>query len=167
MLAACHSSQGVPLAVDATLLSCLHADGTPFSRAHYQKGSTFARAEKNKRDTYPEMVESSVFKVKTVACELGGRFNKEAKTLVTELAASQASSEVSVLRKTATRAWQSRWLAMLSVTVQNSVASTLVNEGTSFLTGDGFSPPTVEVCLSRRDVVEVEGDLSDARDREQ
>ena len=53
-------SQGVPLAVNATVVSPLHAGGLPFARAHFQRGSTFHRADKSKRDTYPELVGSSV-----------------------------------------------------------------------------------------------------------
>ena len=140
-------SQGVPLAVDATVVSPLHADGTPFARAHFHRGSTFHRAEKSKRDTYPELVGSSVLRLMTVACEVGGRFNTEAKTLVTQLAEAKARSEVRVLRSSATRAWQNRWFTLLSVSVQNAVASTLVNEGTSFAISDGLAPPAVDVCL--------------------
>ena len=52
------------------------------------------------------------------------------------------------------RAWFQRWSVLLSVSVQNSLAATLVEEGRGFSEGDGYLPLSVEVCLSRKDRVE-------------
>ena len=51
--------RGVPKGADVTMTSPLHADGTPWSRAEEINGVAIARGEKNKRDTYSELVDSS------------------------------------------------------------------------------------------------------------
>ena len=142
-------AQGVPLAVDATLVSPVRADGTPSPRAHYLPGSTFARAEKLKQTTYPELVQSSVLRLKTVACEVCGRWNSVALNLLDELATARARTEVKVLQSAASRAWRSRWTEMLAVSVQEALASTLANEGKGLLESDGKQPVSVDVCLAR------------------
>ena len=64
---------GIPIAVDASIVSPLqHADGTPHVHADTRPGSSLARAEKHKADTYPELLRSSQLRLETVACETGG-----------------------------------------------------------------------------------------------
>ena len=50
---------GIPVVIDASIVSPLHADGTPHPKATEQPGASMRRAEKSKNDTYPELVESS------------------------------------------------------------------------------------------------------------
>ena len=52
---------GVPEAVDATLVSAIHANGEPYARADVVPGVALRRAGERKRDNYPELVDSSVF----------------------------------------------------------------------------------------------------------
>ena len=142
---------GVPLAVDATVVSCLHANGAPFPGAAQGRGSTFARAERCKRAAYPELCDSSVLKLKTVACTTGGAWNRTATCLLTEAADARARSEVPVLRSAARRAWLQRWTAMLSVCVQDTLAATLVSDSASLLDScDGQQPLSLDVWLSER-----------------
>ena len=142
---------GVPLAVDATVVSCLHADGTPFPGAVLGRGSTFARAERCKRTTYPELCDSAVLKLKTIACTTGGAWNRTALELVAADADARARGEVTALRGSARRAWQQRWTCMLSVSVQDSLAATLVNDGASLLDVSAAKQPLgLEVWLSER-----------------
>ena len=68
--------RGVPLAVDATLVSALHADGRPWPRAAERDGVAIQRAEDAKRRTYWELVRSDVVRLVTVACETGGRLSE-------------------------------------------------------------------------------------------
>ena len=46
-------ARGIPVAVDATIVSPLHADGTPWYRAAVVPGISFERARKDKERTYP------------------------------------------------------------------------------------------------------------------
>ena len=65
-------ARGIPVAVDATLVSPLHADGTPFPGADTKAGISFQRAERSKATAYPEVVNSSLLQLVTVASETGG-----------------------------------------------------------------------------------------------
>ena len=140
-----------PLALDATVVSCLHADGRPFPGATAGRRSTFARAERLKRATYPELCASAVLKLKTVACTTGGAWNTTALEVLAEAADGRARSEVPVLRGAARGAWCQRWTCMLSVSVQSSLAATLVNDGASLLDGSEQKQPlSLDVWLDAR-----------------
>ena len=65
-------ARGVPLAVDATMVSVLHCDGSPWARADQTPGVALGRAENSKNATYPELVASSTALLTTLACEVGG-----------------------------------------------------------------------------------------------
>ena len=118
------AARGVPLAVDATLVSPLHSDGTPFPHADTSPGVALSRAESTKARTYPELVNSSLLRLWTVAHGIGGRLNGQGAQLLTEAAHTWAMSEPSVLRRTAARNWRTRWTTLLSVAVQDSLAAT-------------------------------------------
>lgn len=139
---------GVPIAVDATLVSPLHVDGSPYGRADQKPGVAFGRAEHSKRTTYPELVDSPVLRLLTVATETGGRFNRTAKTLIADAARARARSEPRVLERAAARGWMTRWITMLAVAAQDALAATLVNEGVGQLDGvDGYAPLAVDIWL--------------------
>ena len=95
---------------------------------------------------------SSVLKLKTVACEVGGRWNDVALSLLDEVATARARSEVEVLQAAASRAWRKRWTELLAVSVLGALASTLVNEGNGLLELDGKPPVAVDVCLDTANV---------------
>merc|ERR1712167_304835 len=60
----------------------------------------------------------------------------------------KSNSEPPVLRSAARRAWKARWLEMLAVCTQDSLAATLVDEGLSLEdSGTGPGPLSVGVWL--------------------
>lgn len=139
---------GVPLAVDATMVSPLRADGTTSGAASRAPGTALKAAEDDKRRTYPELVGSPLLRLCTVACEVGGRFNSQAVSLLEQLALARARTEVPVLRRAAARAWRNRWLTLLAVCAQDALAATLVDEGSSLLdAADSVPPLAVDVWL--------------------
>ena len=141
-------ARGVPLAVDCTLVSPLRADGSPFPRAERVAGVSFGRAEQSKKNTYPELVDSPVVQLLTVASETGGRMSSAAGKLLAAAAYARARGEPPVLRKAAVRAWRTRWITMISVCIQDALAATLVNDGAGILDGaDGPAPLGVHVWL--------------------
>ena len=91
------------------------------------------RAEKKKRDTYPELVESAQLRLLTAAIEVGGRLSKEARDVLKELARARSLSEPLALRAAVARSLRSRWLTMVSVISQDALAATLLNDGVAFL----------------------------------
>ena len=141
-------ARGVPLAIDATVISPLHADGTAWAKAARVPGQCFARAYKHKEDTYPELVDSNVLRLSVAAVEIGGRVCSEALELLEGLAAAKARTEPKALRRQAARMWKARWTTLLAVAVQDAVAATLVDDGSRFLdAADCPAPASSEVWL--------------------
>ena len=86
----------------------------------------------------------------TAAAEIGGRLSKDALELLDAAAAGRACTEPRILRRQAARAWRARWIAMLSIAIQDAVAATLVAEGTCTLDAAAGGPPTaVDVWLDQ------------------
>ena len=139
----CH---GVPLAVDATLVSPLRGDGSPHPAAAERPGVSLRRAEQAKSRAYPELVESSVLRLTTAAMEVGGRTNLASRRLLRTAAAARARSEPLPLRPPAARRWLGRWQKMLAVAAQRALAASLVDDGLALLDGiDGEAPPPAEL----------------------
>ena len=132
---------GIPVAVDATMVSPLHADGTPHAGAAARPGVALERGRKDKERTYPELLTSSRLRLLTAAVETGGRMSKDALRLLSELSTFKASSEPPALRASAARAWRARWLTMISTVCQDSLAATLVDDGVSLLDVAACSAP--------------------------
>ena len=85
-------ARGIPVAIDATIVSPLHADGTPWKDADTMVGTALRRAERSKDATYPELFGSRQLHLLTVACETGGRFNKTSLDVLGQLAHAKARS---------------------------------------------------------------------------
>ena len=127
------------------------ADGTPFPGADTKAGISFQRAERSKATTYPELVNSSLLQLVTVASETGGRLNRAGCSLLADAAVARARTQPAVLRKAAARGWRTRWTTLVAVSVQSSLAATLVNDGTCLLDApDGPAPLSVDVWLNSR-----------------
>ena len=138
--------RGTPLGVDATLVSASHADGTPWAGAAAADGVAIRRAEAAKRRTYPELVNSSVIRLVTVACEVGGRWNHATQELLRGLAGARARAAPPALQATAKAAWARRWSSHLSLAVQSALAATLVDDVPVELDGaDAEAPCDVAV----------------------
>ena len=71
---------GIPLAIDATIVSPLHADGSVWDGADMVPRRNFKRTVKNKHTTYPELVDSNVLRLIVVATEVGGQLNQNGAT---------------------------------------------------------------------------------------
>ena len=84
--------RGVPVAVDATLVSAVHANGQPLARADKQAGVALKVAERRKRNAYPELVDNSVLRLATVAHETGGRANGDDHKLLDAAASAKVRS---------------------------------------------------------------------------
>ena len=139
---------GVPLAVDATLVSPLHADGTPWPRADERSGVAIRRAEKDKATTYPELVQSPIALLTTLACEVGGRWSQKCQETISQLSHARARSVAQHLRAAYRRALEARWWAMLSCTQQNALAATLHDDSVLLLDAhDAEGPVAADAIL--------------------
>ena len=143
--------QGIPVAVDVTMVSPLKADGEPHAHADRQVGLALGRGRRKKEQTYPELLDSSRLRLVTFGVETGGRISHEAAKLLCDLADFRARQEPQVLRASVARSFRARWATMFSVVCQDSLAATLVDDGVGFLdaTCTG-SPLGVDVWLDER-----------------
>ena len=142
------ANKGIPLAIDATLVSPLHADGSPLDNAVSAPGTALRNAERGKRMTYPELVTSPFLRLYTVATEIGGRQNRNATDLLIYASHYRARNDPPVLRSASARAWQQRWQTMLSVTVQDALVATLTEDTFPLLDAShGYAPQPTDVWL--------------------
>lgn len=141
-------AHGRPVAVDATLISPLHADGSPWSGAERTPGISFQRALSDKHRTYPELTDSDVVQLVVAATETGGRLSAGALELLDAAAQGKAQDEPPVLRQQAARSWRARWQTLLGVAAQDALAATLLQEGTLLLdAAAGQEPTSIDVWL--------------------
>ena len=140
--------RGIPLAVDVTLVSPLHTDGTVWTAADKSPGKAIRRAETSKQGTYPELVDSSILRLSTVAGEVGGRWSEDAARLIQDMAFARSREAPRKLRSSAVVAWRKRWWTMLSVATQDTLAATMVNDRVEILdAADGEAPELTEVLV--------------------
>ena len=126
----------------------LHADRSPWDGADAADGVAIARAEEDKRDTYPEMVASSRCRLVVLACEIGGRWSDTCTALLRALAAYRADKAPPLLREAARAAWMTRWTTLLGVAQQAALAASLAADVPCELDGVvGDAPPLADVLL--------------------
>ena len=67
---------GAQLAVDATLVSPLHCDGSAHPGAAHTDGAVLALARRRKERTYPELIDRNArARLVVLAVEIGGRLS--------------------------------------------------------------------------------------------
>ena len=94
------------------------------------------------------MDHADTVKLIVAGTELGGRMNNDALELLDAAAYARAQSEPRALQKQAARAWRARWLTMLGVAAQSTVAASIVSEGWGgFDAKCGPQPSGVDVWL--------------------
>ena len=108
------------------------------------------------------MVQSSALRLVTVACEVGGRWNSQSRRLLRRLAAARARSAPEALKAQLRGAWCQRWIRLLSVAQQSSLAATLSEDTFPTLGGaDGELPDAVQVWM---DAAAAEAESAPAED---
>ena len=141
-------ARGVPLAVDATMVSPLHCDGKPWTRAAAVPGASLERAADSKSSTYPELVDSDAVTLTALACEIGGRWSAKFVEVVQQLAVARSRSAPRHLQLSARLAFESRWWALLSCAQQDALAATLVDDCLTLLGADAAMPFPVDVIVN-------------------
>ena len=96
---------GAQLAVDTTLVSAHHCDGTATPGAAHVDGAALVVARRRKERAYPELVgPRSRAKLVVLAGEVGGRWSEETATFLRLLAVARARSESALMRRRAEHA---------------------------------------------------------------
>ena len=122
---------GAQLAVDTTLVSPLHCDGSPHPRAANEDGAVLAAARRLKERTYPELVgPHRRARLVVLAGEIGGRWSEETRRFLSLLAKAKARSEPPILKRRAEQAWRMRWGAILSCAAARAFAAFLLELNT-------------------------------------
>ena len=112
---------GAQLAVDTTMVSAHHCDGT--ARAAHVVGVALTEARRRKERAYPELVgPRSRAKFVVLAGEVGQRWSVET-TMFLRLAAARARCGSALLRRRAEQAWRMRWGAMLACASAHAFAA--------------------------------------------
>ena len=144
--------RGVPLGLDTTMTSPLHADGRPWPKADVDEEVAIKRATVDKERTYPELVGSSVLRLVALACETGGRWSSDTADVVHQLAYASSRSAPFRLRASANVGYRHRRWSILSVVAQDSLAATaatLVDDAVVLLDGcDGPLPSLTDVVTT-------------------
>ena len=118
----------VPICADATIVSPLHRDGMPWPTTPETDGASFARAMRAKEDTYPELAEHNPYgKLTVLACETGGRWHDTARGMIAQLVTTRTQNVHPLLRRAAGLAYQRRWWSLLSVALQRTVTTSLLD----------------------------------------
>ena len=129
---------GAQLAVDTTLVSAHHCDGTATPGAAHVDGAALVVARRRKERAYPELVGTrSRAKLVVLAGEVGGRWSEETATFLRLLAVARARSESALMRRRAEQAWRMRWGGMLACAAARAFAASLL-EQRSNVGGDGI-----------------------------
>ena len=116
---------GAQLAVDTTLVSPLHCDGSPHPRAANEDGAVLQAARLRER-TYPELVgPRRRARLVVLAGEVGGRWSEETRRFLS-LLARKARSEPPILQKRVEQAWRMRWGSILGCVAARVHAASLL-----------------------------------------
>ena len=138
---------GAQLAVDTTLVSAHHCDGTARPGAAHIDGAALVVARCRKERAYPELVgPRSRAKMVVLAGEVGGRWSEETATLLRLLAAARGRSGSALLRRRAEQAWRMRWRGMLACAAARAFAASLLEQRSNV--GGDADPPLISDVLS-------------------
>ena len=146
-----------PICGDATIVSPLHSDGTPYALTPDIDGASFLRAVAHKEATYPELARPNRYGELTVlACETGGRWHHRALTMVAKLIEAKTQTIVPLLRQAAALAYHRRWWGILSMALQRTVATSLLDHPRmGNMPGPGPEPPLGDLLEVAMEIPEV------------
>ena len=134
---------GQQVAIDATIVSPLRADGRPRGAA---AGNALRTARGRKERTYPELANTRRCRLLVAAVETGGRWDAEAYRFLVILAKARARAAPSVLRQSVAQAYLHRWTGMLAYAIHDAYAASLLEEEPApTLATDGDMPPLGEL----------------------
>ena len=120
---------GAQLAIDTTLVSAHHCDGSARRGGATTDGAALVVARRRKETTYPELVgPRSGAKLVVLAIEVGGRWSQETATFLRLLAAAKGRNACPLLRKRVEQAWRLCWAGMLACSASRAFAGSLLEQ---------------------------------------
>ena len=141
---------GCQLALDATVVSTLHGDGTHRRKADVEDGVALKEARRSKEATYQELCRGDGrARLVVIAGEVGGRWSQETKDFLWCLACEKSKSSPWLLQGSARLGWYRRWCCLLACSTAKAVACSLVGHRGSPGSGDQV-PSAHEVLTEAR-----------------
>ena len=138
---------GCQVAIDTTLVSAMHCDGTPHDGAPNRDGVVLEAARRRKERRHPELVgPRSRACLVVLAVEVGGPWSAETSSFLAQLAKAKARQETPLLQK---RAERLRWAGIFACAAAKAVASSLLELKVSH-GADGDTPSCSEVLANHR-----------------
>ena len=136
---------GAQLAVDTTLVSALHCDGSAIRGAPNSDGIALALARRRKERTYPELVgPRHRARLVVLAGEVAGRWSHETQTFLRLLAKARARGETALMKRRVEQAWRLRWCSILCCAAAKAFAASLLELRPAW-GSDGEAPLSHEV----------------------
>ena len=140
-------ARGRPLFCDITILSPISKTATARPGTSNYGGRLLERARRDNDTTYKEVIDSGLGSLYCLGFEIFGRWGQHAYDLIPLLAREKSRGYHNRLRRGVALAFQIRWSAIISVTLQKAVAAAaLRNEGADFAT------TYLEPCLAVSDL---------------
>ena len=140
---------GAQFAVDTTLVSALHCDGSATAGARDNDGAALVRARRKER-TYPELVGRRAWaRLVVLAGEVARRWSEETRAFIRLLARARTRNETTLMRRRAEQAWRMRWWVILSCVAARAFAASLLGLR-STQGADGVSPSSEKVMGDHR-----------------
>ena len=119
--------QGAQLAIDTTLVSPLHRDGSARRGAASRPGLALEQARRRKEATYPELVgDDGRARLVVLAAETGGRWSNETAQFLRGLAKGKAETAPLLLQNRVLSAWLARWSCILACSSTRAFAQSLL-----------------------------------------
>ena len=135
---------GAQLAVDTTVASSLHCDGSPHRGADVD-GAVLVAARRRKERTYPELVRPGRrARLVVLAGDVAARWSEETVSFIRHLAKAWALGEPTILKKRAGQAWRMRWCCLLACAAARAFAASLL-ERRGPCGADGETPSVYHV----------------------
>ena len=121
--------RGAQLAIDTTMVSPLHRDGSARRRAADVDGAALEAARRRKERTYPELAgDGGRARLVVLAAEVGGRWSTETAQFLSALAKARALSVPQVLQGRVEAAWIRRWSAILACSAARAFSLSLLDQ---------------------------------------
>ena len=118
--------RGAQLAIDTTMVSPLHCDGSARRRVADVDGAALEAARRRKERTYPELAgDGGRARLVVLAAEVGGRWSTETAQFLSALAKARALSVPQVLQGRVEAAWIRRWSAILACSAARAFSLSL------------------------------------------
>ena len=99
----------------------------PAHQSHRTDGAALNAARRRKELRYPELLGPGPQRLLVLACEVGGSWHRDCEALLRLLVHTRAARAPPAVGASGASGWRRRWWSLLSVAVQQAVATTALS----------------------------------------